>query len=252
MLRTSLIVATLASVSSPRPPATVFTVRSWGAERRRQVAGEPEKGALGAGVVVVGDNGVVYQVRDDADDPAAALLDHPRHDGLRAIQGTPGRAKLLQVVVPSEVREISASDGIELEVGQCVFHQYVHQNIHGAKSVCRRADHLAHRRLVGDAGGVGEVFTPPLSDVAGDLLCASFALEVINDHRGALFRQRSGDSHTDPTTRDGDERHLATENTHRFLPSPALPGSGSAGRRPALAPAPSQPLGSPVAIPHLM
>src|SRR5215217_6943295 len=78
MLRTSLIVATLASVSSPRPPATVFTVRSWGAERRRQVAGEPEKGALGAGVVVVGDNGVVYQVRDDADDPAAALLDHPR------------------------------------------------------------------------------------------------------------------------------------------------------------------------------
>src|SRR5215213_11465595 len=88
MLRTSLIVATLASVSSPRPPATVFTVRSWGAERRRQLAGEPEKGALGAGVVVVGDNGVVYQVRDDADDPAA-LLDHPRHDGLRAIQGTP-------------------------------------------------------------------------------------------------------------------------------------------------------------------
>src|SRR5215217_7847026 len=156
MLRTSLIVATLASVSSPRPPATVFTVRSWGAERRRQLAGEPEKGALGAGVVVVGDNGAVCQVREDADDPAAALLDHPRHDGLRAIQGTPGRAKLLQVVVPSEVREIPASDGIELEVGQCVFHQY----IHGAKSVCRRADHLAHRRLVGDAGAVGEGFTP--------------------------------------------------------------------------------------------
>src|SRR5215217_6379464 len=95
-----------------------------GAERRRQIAVEPEKGALGAGVVVVGDNGVVCQVREDADDPAAALLDHPRHDGLRAIQGTPGRAKLLQVV-PSEVREISASDGIELEVGQCVFHQYI-------------------------------------------------------------------------------------------------------------------------------
>src|SRR5215212_228961 len=159
MLRTSLIVATLASVSSPRPPATVFTVRSWGPSAAVRLRENPRK-ALFAGVVVVGDNGVVYQVRDDADDPAAALLDHPRHDSLRAIQGTPGRAKLLQVVVPSEVREISASDGIELEVGQCVFHQYVHQYIHGAKSVCRRADHLAHRRLVGDAGAVGEGFTP--------------------------------------------------------------------------------------------
>jgi len=69
------------------------------------------------------------------------------------------------------VREIFASDGIELVVGQCVVHQY----IHGAKSVCRRADHLAHRRLVSDVGVVGEGFTP-LFRMSRATSCAQLSL----------------------------------------------------------------------------
>src|SRR5215210_2859750 len=46
MLHTSLIVATLASVSSPRPPATVFTVRSWGPSAAVRLRENPRKALL--------------------------------------------------------------------------------------------------------------------------------------------------------------------------------------------------------------
>src|SRR5215213_1182043 len=46
MLRTSLIVATLASVSSPRPPATVFTVRSWGPSAAVRLRENPRNALL--------------------------------------------------------------------------------------------------------------------------------------------------------------------------------------------------------------
>lgn len=108
------------------------------------------------------------------------------------------------------MREIFASDRVELVVGQSV----VHQDVHGAESVRHRADHLTNRPLVGDVGAVGESFAAALPDAADDLLRTPFALEIVHGHGGAFSRQGFSYSRADPATRAGDEGHLTFENTH--------------------------------------
>ncbi len=132
---------------------------------------------------MIGDHGVVDEVREDVDDLAPALLHHPRHYGLRAVQRSPQCAELLQVVVPSDTTEVVAGRRIELVVGEGI----VYEHIHGTKLFSRCLDHFVDRRFVCHVGAVGDGPTAPstnrLHDIGGFLRTS----EVIDDHRCAFF-----------------------------------------------------------------